>query len=72
MTDRNLLLSEMAKKGYNTTGLAKRIGVTNNTMTNVLNGNNKPSYSVLNAIYYTLKLTPETFVKIFFSKKLKE
>lgn len=69
--NKNLLLSKMSLKGYNIGTLAKEIDINRDTISNVLNGKTAPSYPVINAIYYTLELTPQEAVDIFFSNNLR-
>lgn len=70
--DVRLLRSKMAYHGYNNVKLAEEIGVSRETVSNLLNGDNKPSYPVMNAIYYTLELTPEEGSAIFFNSDLRK
>lgn len=67
-----LLKSKMAYHGYNISGLAEEIGVSRDTISNLLKEDNKPSYQVMNAIYYTLELTPEEGGAIFFNSDLRD
>ena len=69
--DSKLLRSKMALNGYNIASLADEMGVNRDTISNVLSGNNLPSYPVINGFYYTLKLTPEEGVAIFFKSDLR-
>lgn len=63
--DVQLQKSKMAYQNYNISSLADEIGVSRGTISNLLKGENKPSYPVINAIYFTLKLTPEEGAAIF-------
>lgn len=69
--DIQLLKSKMAYHNYNISSLADEIGVSRDTISNLLKGENKPSYPVINAIYFTLKLTPEEGAAIFFNNNLR-
>ena len=66
----NLLKAKMAENGYNIGTLAEAIGVDRDTISNVLTGKTKPSYPVMNGIYFALKLNPIEATNIFFAKKL--
>lgn len=70
--DSNLLKSKMALRGYNIQSLADEMGVSRDTISNVLLGNNLPSYPIINGIFYTLSLTPEEGVAIFFNSNLRK
>ena len=70
--DVQLLKSKMAYHDYNITKLAEEIGVSRETISNLLNEEYKPSYQVMNSIYYTLKLTPEEGAAIFFKSDLRK
>lgn len=61
-----LLKSKMALRGYDQKALAKNLGVTQQTVSNLVNGSNSPSYELLNKIYIELQLTPEEAAQIFF------
>lgn len=64
------LKGKIAEKGYNIGTIANEIGVDRDTISNILNGKTKPSYPVINGLYYTLQLKPEEATEIFFAKKL--
>lgn len=66
----NMLKAKIVEKGYTVAGFAKTIGVSKDTLYNVVNNNNRPSYNVMNSIFYALKLKPEEAVNIFFSDNL--
>lgn len=68
----NLLRSKMALHGFNIDTLANETGLNRDTVSNILNGKNSPSYSAMNAIFYTLKLTPEEATQIFFGNDLRK
>ncbi|MGX7105589.1 helix-turn-helix domain-containing protein [Globicatella sanguinis] len=68
----DLLKAKIAEKGYNIGTLAEAIGVDRDTISNMINGNNKPSYPVMNGIYYTLKLNPYEATSIFFLKNYRK
>lgn len=70
VVNKNLLKGKMAENGYNIGTLAEAIGVDRDTIGNVLNGRSKPSYPVMNGIFFTLNLTPEEATSIFFSQEL--
>lgn len=70
--DVQLLKSKMAYYDYNISKLANEIGVSRETISNLLNEDNNPSYQVMNSIYYTLKLTPEEGAAIFFKSDLRK
>ncbi|WP_273478514.1 helix-turn-helix transcriptional regulator [Ignavigranum ruoffiae] len=70
VVDSNLLKSKMVARGYNIGTLASAIGVDRDTISNILNGKSKPSYPVMNGIFFTLKLDPEEATNIFFAKEL--
>lgn len=70
--DVRLLKSKMAYNGYNITSLADEIGVSRDTVGNLLKGDNNPSYPVMNSIYHTLKLTPDEGAAIFFNANLRK
>lgn len=67
----NLLKSKMAERGFNIGTLAEAINVDRDTISNVLNGKTKPSYPVMNAIYFELQLTAKEATDIFFGKNLR-
>lgn len=69
--DTRLLKAKMAYNDYTIGGLADEIGVSRDTISNLLKGNNLPSYHVINGIYYTLDLTPEEGQAIFFNSNLR-
>lgn len=66
----NKLAGKIVEKGYNYTTLAEEAGIDRNTLSSIINGKNKPSYPVMNALYYTLELSPEEATAIFFTNKL--
>lgn len=70
--DGKLLRSKMALQGFNIDTLASETGLNRDTVSNILNGRNYPSYSAMNAIFYTLKLTPEEGMQIFFATDLRK
>ncbi|WPC08785.1 helix-turn-helix transcriptional regulator [Globicatella sp. PHS-GS-PNBC-21-1553] len=63
-----LLKAKIAENGYNIGTLAHEIGVDRDTISNILNGKTKPSYPVMNGIFFTLKLTSDEATNIFFAK----
>ena len=66
----NLLKAKIVENGFNIGTVAEAIGVDRDTISNVLNGKSKPSYPVMNGLFYTLRLTPKEATEIFFSQKL--
>lgn len=70
IVDGNLLKAKIVENGYNISTIAEAIGVDRNTISNIINGNSKPSYSVMNSLYHELRLTSEEATRIFFEKKL--
>lgn len=66
----NKLKGKMAENGFNIGTLAKEIGVSRDTISNVFNGKTKPSYLIINQLFFTLKLSPEEIINIFFSKRI--
>lgn len=70
--DKNLLLSKMSLRGYNISTFAEATGINRDTISNILNGKTAPSYPVMNAIFFTLELTAEEAVDIFFSNNLRK
>ena len=50
--------------------LAQMTGISRGTLSNILNGKTKPSYNVMNLIYYMLSLSPEETVDLFFNNKV--
>lgn len=49
--------------------LAQMTGIHRCTLSNILNGKTKPSYEVMNVIYYVLALSPQEAADIFFNNK---
>ena len=70
--DAKLLKSKMALKEFNIDSLASDTGLNRDTISNIINGKNFPSYTAINAIYYALKLTPEEGMQIFFARDLRK
>ncbi|MBL0846566.1 helix-turn-helix transcriptional regulator [Mammaliicoccus fleurettii] len=70
--DAKLLKSKMALKEFNIDSLASETGLNRDTISNIINGKNFPSYTAINAIYYALKLTPEEGMQIFFARDLRK
>nr|WP_242255027.1 helix-turn-helix transcriptional regulator [Staphylococcus lugdunensis] len=62
----------MALKDFNIKTLSAEIGVNRDTLSNVIHGKNRPSYSVINGIYFALELTPQEGRDIFFSQDLRK
>ena len=67
-----LLKSKMALKDHNIKTLSEEIGVNRYTLSNIIHGRTKPSYPVINGIYFALDLTPQEGVDIFFNKDLRK
>lgn len=70
--DTKLLKSKMALKGHNIKTLSEEIGVNRDTLSNMIHGRTKPSYPVINGIYFALDLTPQEGRDIFFNKDLRK
>ncbi|WP_426355874.1 helix-turn-helix domain-containing protein [Mammaliicoccus sciuri] len=66
--DADLLKSKIVLRRFNIDTLAKETGLNRDTISNIINGKNYPSYTAINAIYYALKLTPEEGMEIFLQK----
>ena len=66
------LAGKIAEKGYNYTSLEAETGINKDTISNVVNGKNKPSYRVMNALYYTLEMTSEEATEIFFAQNFRK
>lgn len=63
----------MLEKGFeNYEDFAKAIGVTRDTVGNVINQKNFPSYKFVSNSYDVLDLTPEEGAEIFFSENLRD
>lgn len=67
----NLLKAKMSEHGFNIGTLAQSIDVDRDTISNIINGKTKPSYPVMNAIYFELQLNPVEATEIFFGKNLR-
>ena len=67
----NLLSAKMALKGLNRKELARELGVTPQSITNLMNGKHNPSFELMNKIYDVLDLTPEEATDIFFTNNLR-
>lgn len=65
-----LLESKMVLHGYNIKEFSKKLGVSRNTISNLLRGKYKPSYPLMLAIIQELKLTPQEAADIFFARNL--
>lgn len=70
--DADLLKSKMVLRRFNIDTLSKETGLNRDTISNIINGKNYPSYAAINAIYYALKLTPEEGIEIFFANDLRK
>jgi len=64
-----LLESKMVLYGYNIGTFANAIGVSRDTVSNLLKGKTKPSYNLIVAICDTLRLNQGELHNIFFYKK---
>lgn len=67
--NRRILDRKLRELNLNYGTLAKLIGVSRGTFSNMLNGHTKPSYEVMHLMYYMLSLSPEEIVHIFFGNK---
>lgn len=65
-----ILKSKMGYHGYNIESLANEMGVSRDTVSNLINGYNYPSYPLMNSLFYVLKLNPEEAKEIFFGERL--
>ena len=78
LTNAELLESKMILKGYKSRkSFAEALGVSQHTVSNILNGVHNPGQELMSKIYNELDLTPEEGVEIFFNinlrkKKVKE
>lgn len=68
----NKLAGKIVEKGYNYGTVANEAGVDRNTISSAIDGKYRPSYKVMNALYYVLELTPDEAVDIFFAKDLRD
>lgn len=68
----NKLAGKIVEKGFNYGTVADEAGVDRNTISSAIDGKYRPSYKVMNALYYVLELTPEEAVDIFFAKDLRD
>jgi len=66
----NKLKSKIVSKGFNYSSLAKEIGVDRDTISHVVNNKHTPSYKLINKLYYTLNMSPDEGIEIFFGKNL--
>jgi transcriptional regulator with XRE-family HTH domain len=67
-----LLESKMILKGHKTRkSFAEALGVSQRTISNVLNGIHTPRQQLMNSIYKELDLTPEEGIAIFFANDLR-
>ena len=62
---------KIVEKGYNYGTVADEAGVDRNTISSAIDGKYRPSYKVMNALYYVLELTPDEAVDICFAKDLR-
>lgn len=67
----NLLRSKIALHGYNRNEIADKLGISPQSVTNLLKGRHNPSYELINKIYEVLELTPEEGHAIFFEPNLR-
>jgi len=65
-----LLESKMVLYGYNIGTFASAVGVSRDTVSNLLKRKTKPSYNLIIAICDTLKLNQGEIHNIFFTKEL--
>jgi hypothetical protein len=68
MTDKNLLMSAMAAKGYNGSALAKKLELSRVSFSYKLNSKRPFTTEEIGKIYELLELTPEQTMMIFFGK----
>lgn len=68
--NRNKLAGKIAEKGYDYTSLGAEVGASRDTISSVVSGKYRPSYRVMNALYFSLELNPEEATEIFFAKEL--
>lgn len=66
MINKNKLRGRIFTSGYNLATFADAMELNRNTICNIVNGKNQPSYFVLIQIIDTLQLTSEEFNEIFF------
>ena len=64
----NKLAGKIVEKGFNYGTVADEAGVDRNTISSAIDGKYRPSYKVMNALYYVLELTPDEAVDIFLPK----
>lgn len=68
-----LLEAKMVMRGFKTRkSFAKAVGVSEHSISNLLNGVYNPSYLLMNKIYKILELTPDEGLNIFFANYLRE
>lgn len=68
----SLLESKMVLMGYKTRkSFALAINISEQSVSNLLNGIYNPSYDVMNKIFATLELTPAEGTEIFFNNYLR-
>ena len=68
----SLLESKMILRGYKSRkAFADAVGVSQHTISNLLNGVHQPGHNLINSIYEMLELTPEEGTAIFFSGNLR-
>ena len=72
VVDTDLLRYKMSQSGYKThEDLADAIGVSRDTVSNLMRGRVYPSFRVMNGIYFALSLTPDEASDIFFNHNLR-
>lgn len=63
----NYMLSRyIYEKGYNNSELSRATNISRSTIENIVSGKNHPSYTVINILAETLKMTENIFLEIFF------
>lgn len=67
--NRPILDRKLRELNLNYGTLAKLMGISRGTFSNMLNGHTKPSYEVMHLMYYMLSLSPDEIVMIFFGNK---
>lgn len=62
----NMLSRYIYDKGYNNSELSRATNISRSTIENIISGKNHPSYTVINILAETLKMTENIFLEIFF------
>ncbi|TGA95990.1 XRE family transcriptional regulator [Sporolactobacillus shoreae] len=61
----------MVLSGYNRKTLSKATGLSRNTISTIISGQQNPSYRAMNLLFETLRLSPEEATEIFFNRNLR-